>query len=130
VTNVRPLPVYADLFPAGPDLAKIAYHFLGDYTCDSHQHIDVVRELNARVTAWWVRAWAHGPGWRPVLKLCVHGGRYMLVDTRGLVGTTQLCDVDRAESAELLTDRTVAARARRTRSPANSPSSWTTGSCS
>ena len=48
VTDVRPLPVYNDFFPAGSDINHIAYHFLGNYPCDTHRHIDVIREQLAR----------------------------------------------------------------------------------
>jgi hypothetical protein len=104
VTNVRPLPVYSDFFPPDADIPRIAYHFLGDYPCDTHRHIEVVRELNACVAVW-IRAWARGAAHRPELKICLHGGRYLLVDTRGLPGTTELRELDRAAAVALLVAR-------------------------
>jgi hypothetical protein len=100
VTNVRCLPVYQDVFPEGADTAKIAYHFLADYPSDTHRHIDLVRNLNARIRTW-VRAWERGYRWRPELKLCNYQDHYVLFDTRGLPGTQTVRHIDTQE-AELL----------------------------
>jgi hypothetical protein len=101
ITNVRPLPVYNDFFPAGADIARIAYHFFGDYPSDTHRYIDLLRELNAKVRTW-NRAWQQGYRKRPELKLCRHEGLYLLVDTRGLPGTELLRELDTSEAGLLM----------------------------
>src|SRR5262245_19993096 len=100
VTNIRPLPVYHDFMPETPDMSRLAYHFMGDYPCDTHRHIEVVRELNAKVGAW-ARAWDQPYRRRPELKIRSFPDRFVLVDTRGLSGTEPLRELDASE-AELL----------------------------
>jgi hypothetical protein len=104
VVNVRPLPVYEDFLPATPEMAKIAYHFMGDYPCDTHRHIEFVRELNTKIRAW-VGAWEHPYHKRPELKIRFLKDRYVLVDTRGVPGTEPLRELDAAEATLLMTAR-------------------------
>jgi ribosomal peptide maturation radical SAM protein 1 len=102
ITNIQPWPVYCDFLPEGADVSRIAYHFVGDYPCDTHRHMDVIQELNAQVKAWMV-AWQQPTRKRPELKICRQGSQHMLVDTRGLFDTTPLRALDEAEASLLLT---------------------------
>ena len=104
VANVRPLPVYEDFLPATPEMAKIAYHFMGDYPCDTHRHIEFVRELNTKIRTW-VSAWEQPYHKRPELKIRFLKDRCVLVDTRGVPGTEPLRELDAAEATLLMTAR-------------------------
>jgi ribosomal peptide maturation radical SAM protein 1 len=100
VQNLRPLPVYRDIFPESTDFSKIAYHFLGDYPCDTHRYIDLVQRLSVAVRKWG-REWEKPYGARPELKLGQRQGRITLLDTRGLPGTDEARNIE-ADEAKLL----------------------------
>jgi ribosomal peptide maturation radical SAM protein 1 len=104
ITDVRPLPLYRDFLPEGAAVEKIAYHFLGEYPCDTHRSIDFVREVSGEVRKW-VEAWQQGPERRPELKICRDNGEYVIVDTRGLPGTEKLKLIEPWEAAQLMNAR-------------------------
>jgi hypothetical protein len=101
IKNVRPVPVYSDIFPNHSDIRKIAYHFVGDYECATQTHIELIRELNHRVKLWKTRAQS-GETDRPELKLCRRNGVLWLVDTRGLADTETLRQTDETEARLLM----------------------------
>lgn len=101
VTNIRPLPVYKDLLPPTADVAKIAYHFLGDYPSDTHRFIEQVRELNTQIQHW-VGAWEKPYKNRPELKITRHKDKYVLFDTRELPGTETMQYLDDSEAVLLM----------------------------
>jgi ribosomal peptide maturation radical SAM protein 1 len=104
VSNVRPLKGYYDFLPKMADIRRIAYHFVGDYQCGSHDYIDVIRQLRLEVKQWH-SAWQQESGGLPELRVCPYQGWYVLVDTRGLAGTEKAHILDRNEAAFLLTTR-------------------------
>lgn len=104
ITDVRPLPLYRDFLPEGAAVEKIAYHFLGEYPCDTHRSIDFVREVSGEVWRW-VEAWKQGREKRPELKICRDNGEYVIVDTRGLPGTEKLQSIESWEAAQLMNAR-------------------------
>ena len=99
VTNIRPLGAYAEVFPEGAEVAKLAYHFWADYASGSHDHIDVIRALREDVDIW-RQSWRNGAD-RPELRIAIHQGQHALIDTRGLPGTEEIRLLDRAEAAFL-----------------------------
>ena len=104
VSDVRPWTAYHDFLPKEADIQRIAYHFVGDYRCDAHDNIDVVRQLWLEVKQW-VSAWQNEWNKLPELRLCLYRGSYVLVDTRRLTGTQQVHVLDRNEASLLLTAR-------------------------
>ncbi len=102
IERVRPLAAYGDVFPDGADLARLAYHFVGDYDCGGYAAIDTVRALRAAVTAW-QEGWAADP--RPDLRIGPWDDGWALLDTRGLPGTEEVRLLDRDEAAALLVAR-------------------------
>ncbi len=87
VSDLRPLPSYADVFPAHADLARLAYHFDAEYTSGTQDPDAPIAALADAVAAWQAR-WGERP---PVLHVRTAGaGAYQLVDTRGLGGGTSL----------------------------------------
>lgn len=104
VSNVRPQIAYHDFLPRSADVQRIAYHFLGDYQCGAHDHIDVIHKLWLEVKRWH-SAWQHESGKPPELRVCPYRGWYVLADTRGLPGAEKAHILDRNEVALLLTAR-------------------------
>jgi hypothetical protein len=105
VANVTPYPAYADVFPRSAPTAQLAYHFVGEYESAADQYPDLMRALGEDL-AHWRRAWSRRYGARPELKIEPRGdGTFLLVDTRGLPGTTGTVALHRDEAAFLVTHR-------------------------
>ncbi|HVR96850.1 MAG TPA: RiPP maturation radical SAM C-methyltransferase, partial [Thermoanaerobaculia bacterium] len=103
VANIRPLSGYEDVFPEGVQAARLAYHFVADYECGSYDHADVIRALKRDVTVW-RKSWENGSE-KPELRIVLHEGQYVLLDTRGLPGTEEFQMLDRSEAAFLMPAR-------------------------
>lgn len=78
VSNLRPLPGYADVFPSAVDPASVAYHFTGDYPSGAHDDEVLVQEL-VDVVQEWKQAWETR---RCVLTVRSVGPSWLLTDTR------------------------------------------------
>jgi ribosomal peptide maturation radical SAM protein 1 len=52
ISNLRPLDAYRDVFPPQTKLAKVAYHFVGDYECCATLDSETMRRFYASVDAW------------------------------------------------------------------------------
>jgi len=102
--GIAPLCSYAAIYPPGADLEKLAYHFVADYACASHQHLDVIETLAQEIAAWRVR-WTPGGDGPTVLHVVPAGDRYLLFDTRGLADTRPLQVLDRGQASVALTAR-------------------------
>lgn len=102
IENVRPLAAYRDVFPEGTDLARLAYHFVGDYDSGGYEAIETVRALRDAVAAW-QEAWSGDS--RPDLRIGPWEDAWALVDTRGLPDTEDVRLLDRHEAAALLLAR-------------------------
>jgi len=84
ITNLRPLAVYAAIFPDDADLAAIAYHFEGDFAAASLENPELIEAITTEAERWRA-AWA---GDEPP---CLHleradDGTYAVRDTRNLSG--------------------------------------------
>jgi ribosomal peptide maturation radical SAM protein 1 len=98
VRNVRPRPGYFAILPDGADVAKLAYHFSGDYESASHGRDDLVGALEEEVSAW-RRAWEAG-GPPPVLMVIpLSEEEFLLLDTRGLPGAQEVSFLTRDQAA-------------------------------
>ena len=92
------------MHPLGADLEKLAYHFVADYECASHQHPDVMERLAQEITAWQKR-WAPDSASLVALHVIPSGDRYLLFDTRGLPHSQPIQLLDREQASVALTAR-------------------------
>jgi ribosomal peptide maturation radical SAM protein 1 len=101
ISNVRPHPVYEDVFPPHADHRRLAYRFVGDYESGAYARLGVVAAIAREQAAWWA-AW-RAPGARPpVLRAMQVGEHYVVRDTRGLPGAEEVVALDRREAAAAL----------------------------
>jgi ribosomal peptide maturation radical SAM protein 1 len=99
--NVRPVEGYADVVPAGTDVAKLAYHFTADYPSAALDNPDLMRRISEDVEAW-RQSWSGG-GPRPSLEVAsLTSDRYVVFDTRGLPGTRDISFLTRDQASLLL----------------------------
>jgi hypothetical protein len=111
ISNLRPAPVYGELFPAHADLGRLAYSFVADYPSESLQQQDCLAALGRLIDQWQAR-WAMPGAGPPVLSVRPLGGSgerepdgpFVLTDTRGLPGTAPYTLLTRDEAAAALTD--------------------------
>jgi ribosomal peptide maturation radical SAM protein 1 len=97
IKNIQPYKGYAQFLPDGVDPAQIAYHFVADYPCESHQHPELITEIQGEVDAWkaaWQTELVLSPTIRiptpPMLMVTREAnGCWLLRDTRGLPGTDE-----------------------------------------
>src|SRR5262249_28066725 len=102
VCNVRPRAGYAEILPDGADVAKVAYHFEGDYASGARDRPDLVGRLEEEVLAW-RGAWRTG-GQVPGLVVTPLSGVVVgLLDRRGLPGAQQITFLTRPQAALVLT---------------------------
>jgi hypothetical protein len=92
------------VFPPGADLEKLAYHFVADYDCASHQHPDVMERLAQEIRAWQKR-WEPDNASLTALYVIPSGDRYLLFDTRGLPDTMPMQVLDDEQASVALTVR-------------------------
>ncbi|GHG97259.1 RiPP maturation radical SAM C-methyltransferase [Comamonas sp. JC664] len=84
VRNLQPFAAYADVFPPGTDLSKVAYYFTADYDTGLEGRKDLVQRLSDEVGRW-RDAWDKGTREGPALAVRrARPGLFILVDTRGL----------------------------------------------
>lgn len=106
VSDLRPMPAYADVLPEGAPAAAVAYHFTATYPSESLDPANrpVMEALAAEVMAW-KRAWAASPGAPPVLHVAGAPGdeAFELVDTRA--GGEVRRPLDRDQARTLLVRR-------------------------
>jgi ribosomal peptide maturation radical SAM protein 1 len=100
ITNIRPLPGYFDITPAGAAVDYIAYHFNGDFESASAAAPELMRELQGAVVAWRQR-WAATP--TPELRVGEYHGVFVLIDTRGLSNAEPVELLDPIEASQLVT---------------------------
>lgn len=98
ISNVTPLEAYKTVFPQA-DLARVAYHFGGDYPSALRRSPELYSLLSASVDRW-DKSWSGDPA--PLLSLFeLDDGRRLLIDTRE-VAVEQCRLVDGAEADVLL----------------------------
>ncbi len=110
VKNLRPVPDYADFLPKQADVARIAYHFTGEYASGSHRRVDVIERLLGAV-ARWRSSWSDGKQPGEELRISEADGKYVLVDTRQVARIQSPRKLTRDEAALLLTPQPRASNA-------------------
>jgi ribosomal peptide maturation radical SAM protein 1 len=101
IANLRPKAIYADVFPEGTNLNKLAYYFDGDYQCGAFECPEILDDIAAK-TLVWRKHWQSKP--KPVLSV-VHlfQDQFVLSDTRGLPGSVDVQLVNREQATLILT---------------------------
>lgn len=90
ITNVRPLGVYACVFPQTAPVEKLAFRFQGDYP-SAYRTAPELRSALERAVRDWILAWDSPDSPPPALELTpIDAETYLLMDTRGLPGTDML----------------------------------------
>jgi ribosomal peptide maturation radical SAM protein 1 len=110
LSNLRPAPVYRDVFPSHADVDRLAYGFVADYPSESLEQGDRLAGLCQLIEDW--RAQWRKPGIDPprlsIRPLAGSGlrdvdGPFVLDDTRGLPGTDPHALLTRDEATAALT---------------------------
>lgn len=84
ISNVKPLPAYAEVFPNSAD-PRLAYHFQADYSSALRENSDLRVRMEAVIQAW-LDVWKDIP---PILYLFdIDDDRHLLVDTRASYART------------------------------------------
>jgi ribosomal peptide maturation radical SAM protein 1 len=52
ITNVRPWPVFDNVYPGWAGLEKLAVYYTGDYPCESHDNPEIIQEIDNQVVIW------------------------------------------------------------------------------
>jgi len=102
ISNIRPLPGYFDILPSGVSVAKVAYHFLGDFESAAYEEPELLRDIQSSIERWRA-AWMSDR--RPELRLGEYRGSFILVDTRGLPETEPFELLDEEEASFLIAAR-------------------------
>jgi hypothetical protein len=101
LTRVRPLEAYSALLPESADVAKLAYHFVADYSSESLATPKLIGKIADQVERWrdaWMAAAA-----MPVLDVtALSNEQFLLLDTRGLPGTREVHFLTRAQASLVL----------------------------
>ncbi|HEY0331551.1 MAG TPA: RiPP maturation radical SAM C-methyltransferase [Rhodopseudomonas sp.] len=103
VSNVQPMPAYANVFPERADLMKIAYHFTGDYDSAHRRSPHLSAQIDAQVELW--RAEWSSDVEPPSLAIeALTEDCYLLIDSRNraTAGSRALI-IDRAQAQLALT---------------------------
>ncbi len=102
IANLTPLAGYADVFPAGAAIDKLAYYFSGTFRSGSRDNPAVVAAIAHEVAAWRA-AWYGGRQAPPQLNVTRDGDRFLLEDTRtsGVEGRLETMDREQAVTALL-----------------------------
>jgi ribosomal peptide maturation radical SAM protein 1 len=100
IESVRPMPAYADVYPADADLGALAYHFVGDYETAARRAPDLIDAVTAAVEDWRA-AWFSENAVPPTLAVSpVAADTFAIVDTRPVaVKRVHLIDGLRARAA-------------------------------
>jgi ribosomal peptide maturation radical SAM protein 1 len=83
IVDVRPMAAYRDIFPASAPIAKLAYHFAGDYQSEALNDPAVLAPLEQELQAW-IDAWETQAA-PPVLTVSkLEDDLFLFIDTRAL----------------------------------------------
>jgi ribosomal peptide maturation radical SAM protein 1 len=99
ISDLRPYPGYRDFLPANAPVEKVAYHFIGDYSCAAHEAPVLMRAVDQAVKAWQASWTGRQP---PELRIRKYAGGFYLVDTRGLSGCRPLEALSAREARRLV----------------------------
>ena len=105
INNVRPMQSYSSVLPAGANIEKLAYHFLGDYGAGSRENPELMERLQAEVDHW-MSLWNMEEEALPALAVTsLSEDTFLLMDTRGLEETEEIQFLDRDQASVILAGR-------------------------
>lgn len=101
ISNLRPKPIYAELFPEGTDLNKLAYYFDGDYQCGAFECPEVIADIEEKTSAW-LKRWESET--KPFLSVThLFQDQFVLVDARASSESPEVRLIDRRQARVALT---------------------------
>jgi hypothetical protein len=101
IHNLRPKPIYFEVFPPHTDYEKLAYYFDGDYQCGAFECREVL-EVIAQQTVEWRKRWDYNP--KPILSVVhLYEDQFLVTDTRGGEGAPEFHLIGRAQAQVALT---------------------------
>ncbi len=96
IRNIRPAPLYGQIFADGVDIDRLAYHFTADFETEFNE--DICGSLDSEI-AEWRAAWKRRP---PTIEAFIlENGGAIVVDTRNTINATDLV-VDEAGAVACL----------------------------
>ena len=112
IRKLKPVRGYYDFLPRTAEVERIAYHFTGEYDCESHQRLDVMARLWHELKRWRA-AWEPGAEEpREDLRVEKHGNWCRLIDTRRVTGGKNSLSLRQDEARDLLSARPASGAAR------------------
>lgn len=105
IRSLRPMDGYFSVLPDTAEVAKIAYHFFGDYDSESLSDAELLKRLETEIDSW-RNAWETEDGPPPVLSVvALSSDDFVIVDTRGLNDTLPIHFINRAQAIAALIPR-------------------------
>ena len=108
ITDIRPIDAYGEVFPENANLAKIAYHFDGDYDSAESRQPDLFSRLEEESKKWQL-SWTNVDRQPSLFVERVRQGLFVLVDTRDIRGTKSLQFIDESKAEAVLLRNRVSA---------------------
>ncbi|HLP44615.1 MAG TPA: RiPP maturation radical SAM C-methyltransferase [Candidatus Kapabacteria bacterium] len=98
INRLRPWTAYRAVYPDWADVDKLAYRFIGDYSCESLENTGLIKEIAAEVQNW-KKEWKNAK-----LVLIPFPGSYMVYDSRDTgKGKPQNYLLDEIQAREIMT---------------------------
>lgn len=97
INRLRPWAVYKMVYPDWADVNKLVYRFIGDYTCEAHEHPEVIREISKEIELW-SKSWK-----KSKLAMFALADYYTVYDSRNLKEKNKNHVMDAAQAKEILT---------------------------
>lgn len=97
IDNLRPWAVYNMIYPDWAEVNKLAYRFVGDYPCASHDNPELIRKIADEVTSW-RKLWKTS-----TLMMIPFGNLYMIYDNRKISEQSKTHVLDNDQAGEIMT---------------------------
>lgn len=95
IEHIQPWAVYQMIYPGWADIENLAYWFVGDYGCESHDNPRLLEQIGEEILLW-------KQLWQKVYVVMVEfNNGYLILDTRDRVGNKQHV-VDEARGVEIM----------------------------
>ncbi len=96
INRLRPWAAYRAVYPEWADVDKLAYRFIGDYSCESLENTELIKEIAGEVKNW-KESWKNAK-----LVLIPFAGSYMVYDSRD-TGKAKNHILDEIQASEIMT---------------------------
>lgn len=96
VTNLRHPEVYDHIYPDWAEKEKLAYEFDGDYPSEAHENPELIRQLDAEISAW-------KASWKNASLFMTPFDEYFAIhDVRGIGGENENHILDYGQAREIM----------------------------